>query len=190
MQVNFDNFLIRPLSAEDLLQYFKLIETNRKRLEDFFVGTVSKTMTIEDTAIFVQEILKKADQRTYFPFLIVNTSENSLVGFIDIKNIDWNIPKAEIGCYIDQEYANKGISKKAISLFTQFCFSNFKFNKLFLRTHKSNHAAQKVAESCGFELEGTIRRDYKTTAGELVDLLYYGKLSPEYTLLTSFQLTR
>ena len=28
----------------------------------------------------------------------------------------------------------------------------------------------------GFELEGTIRRDYKTTKGEVVDLNYYGKV--------------
>jgi len=37
--------------------------------------------------------------------------------------------------------------------------------------------AKKLAESCGFQVEGIIRRDYKTTTGELVDLLYYGKLS-------------
>ena len=33
-----------------------------------------------------------------------------------------------------------------------------------------------LLEKCGFEKEGLIRRDYKTTSGELVDLIYYGKL--------------
>ncbi|MFT5779805.1 MAG: ribosomal-protein-serine acetyltransferase [Crocinitomicaceae bacterium] len=37
-------------------------------------------------------------------------------------------------------------------------------------------AAKKLAESCGFEIEGTIRKDYKTTSGELIDLIYYGLL--------------
>ena len=175
--MKFDNYLIRPLATNDLDAYFKLIEENRKRLEDFFVGTVSKTQTLEDTASFIQEMLSKVENKTYFPYLIVNTSDNSLVGFIDIKNVDWNIPKAELGCYIDHNYASQGISKKAISIFADFCFNHFKFKKLFLRTHESNYPAQKVAESCGFELEGRIRRDYKTTKGELVDLLYYGKIS-------------
>jgi RimJ/RimL family protein N-acetyltransferase len=28
----------------------------------------------------------------------------------------------------------------------------------------------------GFELEGTIRNDYRTTKGEIVDLNYYGRV--------------
>lgn len=177
--MQFDNFLIRALTIGDLHPYFDLIEFNRKRLEDFFVGTVSKTQNLEDTAIFLNEMVAKAEGRTYFSFFIVNTTDNSLVGFIDVKNIDWNIPKAELGCYIDDRHANKGISKKAISIFADFCFEHYRFKKLFLRTHESNYPARKVAESCGFELEGRIRRDYKTTNGELVDLLYYGKLPPD-----------
>ncbi|MHB1278878.1 MAG: hypothetical protein ACYC1Q_10815 [Bacteroidia bacterium] len=34
----------------------------------------------------------------------------------------------------------------------------------------------KTFEETGFEVEGRIRRDYKTTSGELVDLIYYGQL--------------
>lgn len=176
--MQFDNFLIRPLSTGDLHAYFELIQANRKRLQDFFVGTVSKTQTLEDTENFITDILARVEKRTYFSFFIVNSTDYSLVGFIDVKNIDWNIPKAELGCYIDDKYANQGISKKAISVFTNFCFDHFNFKKLNLRTHETNYSAQKVAESCGFELEGRIRHDYKTTDGDLVDLLYYGKLSP------------
>ena len=36
--------------------------------------------------------------------------------------------------------------------------------------------AKALAEKCGFELEGTIRKDYRNNAGQLVDLHYYGKL--------------
>ena len=56
--------------------------------------------------------------------------------------------------------------------------SKYKFQKLFLRTHASNISAKKVAENCGFELEGIIRKDYKTTSGKIIDLAYYGKLIP------------
>jgi ribosomal-protein-serine acetyltransferase len=176
--MTFDNFSIRLLIIEDAQEFFNLIDRNRPRLESFFSGTVSKTRSLEDTKTYVTEITIKAEHKTYLPFLVVNDHNNSLIGFIDIKNIDWNIPKGELGYFIDEEYSNKGIFKKALQVFTDFCFSEYGFNKLFLRTHESNYSARKIAERCGFELEGTIRRDYKTTAGELVDLLYYGKLSP------------
>ena len=174
--MKFDHFSIRLLTTDDLHPYFQLVERNRPRLEDFFVGTASKTRTLEDTKAFVEEITKKAEQKIYFPFLIINDNDNSITGFIDVKSIDWNIPKAELGCYIDEAYENKGVTTKAMNVITDYCFRTYGFKKLFLRTHHSNHGARKIAESCGFEIEGTIRRDYKTTAGELVDLIYYGKI--------------
>ena len=175
--MQFDNFSIRLLTTQDLDAYFQLVEKNRQRLEAFFTGTVSKTKTLEDTRNFILDIVQRAKEKTYFPYIIIDNSNNRIIGFLDLKNIDWSIPKSELGCYIDEDYANKGIATKAFSLFCDFCFVEHKFQKLFLRTHHSNISARNVAEKCGFEIEGTIRRDYKTTSGEIIDLVYYGKLN-------------
>ena len=175
--MTFDHFLIRPLTTDDLHPYFALVERNRKRLEDFFTGTVSRTRTLEDTQSFLADITARAEARTYMPYVIVDGESNSLVGFLDLKNIDWSIPKSEMGAWMDAEYAGKGVATKAFQIFCDYCFQTFGFAKLFLRTHDSNLAAQRLAESSGFEREGVLRRDYKTTSGELVDLIYYGRLA-------------
>lgn len=175
--MKFDHYILRLLTIDDLDAYFHLIEQNRKRLEDFFTGTVSKTQTFEDTRAFLKDITQRATEKTYFPYIIVDTSNNKIAGFLDLKNIDWNIPKSEMGLYIDKDYAHQGISTRAFQLFCDFCFEEYQFKKLFLRTHYNNTFARKVAEKCGFEIEGTIRRDYKTTSGEIVDLIYYGKIN-------------
>lgn len=174
--MEFDIYRIRLLEITDLEQYYLLIENNRKRLEDFFTGTVSKTKTFEETKIFLTENIKKAKEKTYFPFIVENKDTKEIICFIDIKNIDWNIPKAELGCYTDKNYAGKGITSLAFSMLVEYCFEKYGFKKLFLRTHKSNVSAQRIAEKSGFEIEGIIRSDYKTTKGEVVDLIYYGKL--------------
>ncbi|MEQ9169125.1 MAG: GNAT family protein, partial [Fulvivirga sp.] len=67
--------------------------------------------------------------------------------------------------------------------FVDYCFEHYGFKKIFLRTHHSNKPAQIIAEKCGFEIEGTIRMDYKTTSGELVDLIYYGRLLKDRNIL-------
>ena len=174
--VTFDHYTVRLIELRDLEKYFSLIDNNRKRLEDFFTGTVSRTRTFEDTEIFLKEIVQKRYAKLYYAFVIEDNENKEFVGFIDIKNIDWNIPKAELGCYTDERYAGKGITSKAFSLFVDYCFHHFGFAKLFLRTHESNAAAQKLAEKSGFQIEGKIRKDYKTTKGEVVDLIYYGKV--------------
>lgn len=174
--ITFDHYTVRLIELRDLEKYFSLIDNNRKRLEDFFTGTVSRTRTFEDTEIFLKEIIQKRYAKLYYAFVIEDNESKELVGFIDIKNIDWNIPKAELGCYTDERYAGKGITAKAFSVFVGYCFEHFGFTKLFLRTHESNLAAQKLAEKTGFLIEGKIRKDYKTTKGEIVDLIYYGKI--------------
>lgn len=175
--IHFDNFTIRPLELNDLESYFSMVEKNRKRLEDFFTGTVSRTKTFAETEQFLKDLFERRESKLYYPFIIENIEDHKFVGFIDIKNIDWNIPKAELGSYTDEEYAGKGITSKAFALFADYCFEHFGFAKLFLRTHESNIAAQKLADRTGFQIEGKIRKDYKTTKGEVVDLIYYGKIN-------------
>ncbi|MFM9984364.1 MAG: GNAT family N-acetyltransferase [Flavobacteriales bacterium] len=175
--IQFEQYSIRPLTIADLENYFGMVEKNRKRLEDYFTGTVSKTTTKADTLAFLHEITAKRDAKQYFPFVLIDDTSDTFIAFFDLKNIDWNIPKSEIGCYTDEDFAGKGITAKALHHFVDFVFREFGFRKLFLRTHQSNKAAQIIAERCGFELEGHIRMEYKTTSGEIVDLLYYGKLS-------------
>ena len=59
-----------------------------------------------------------------------------------------------MGCYIDEDHEGKGITAMAFEVFCGHCFKEYNFAKLFLRTHETNIAAQRVAEKCGFEKEG------------------------------------
>jgi len=175
--MKFQNFSIRLLMEQDIESYYKLVQRNRPRLEAFFTGTTSKTKTYEDTQAFLSDMILRTQKKTYFPYIIKDDNNNTIAGFLDLKNIDWNIPKSELGCYIDEDYEGKGISSEAVKVFCEYCFAEFKFKKIFLRTHQSNLAARHIAEKCGFEVEGILRREYKTTSGEIIDLIYYGKLS-------------
>jgi RimJ/RimL family protein N-acetyltransferase len=174
--MTFDHYTIRLATEQDAGKFFRIVEENRKRLEDFFAGTVSKTKTLTDTEAFMKERMKLMSEKKYFPFLVIDNETERVVGFIDVKNIDWNIPKAELGCFLDANYTTLGLSKKALSMVIAHLFAEYKFEKLFLRTHQQNTAARRLAEGCGFEVEGIIRKDYKTTSGEVIDLVYYGLL--------------
>lgn len=174
--MNFSNYSIRLLAKNDSKAFFHLIEMNRSRL-GFFAGTISKNKSLEETQLYLIEVMERMAAKTYFPYVIIDNTTNAMAGFIDVKNIDWNIPKAELGCFMDEGFLKKGIAHQALNLVIQHLFAELGFQKLFLRTHKENTSARKLAESCGFELEGTIRKDYKTSSGELVDLLYYGNIN-------------
>ena len=171
-----ENYSFRLLTKGDEEAFFYLVDTNRPRLENFFAGTVARNKDLNDTRSFVRDVVEKAANGIYFPFVIIDNASENMIGYIDIKNIDWKIPKGEVGYFIDRGYEGKGIVKKVLSssMIVSLCLDDMKFNKLFLRTHEENIASRKVAEINGFRVEGTIRNDYRTTDGKLVDLIYYG----------------
>src|ERR1043165_8861196 len=155
--MTFDNYSIRLASEADAAGFFRLVDENRKRLENGFAGTLSKTKTLSDTETFMKEKVRQMSEKKYYPFLLIDSNSKNIIGVIDVKNIDWNIPKAELGCFLDQHYTSKGISKKALKLVIGHLFSEYKFEKLFLRTAPDNTPARRQVESCGFEVEGIIR---------------------------------
>ncbi|WP_299680840.1 GNAT family N-acetyltransferase [uncultured Tenacibaculum sp.] len=168
-----DNFTIRLLTIEDAEIFFELIQNNKSRLEDFFAGTIKYTQTKESTLNYCRTIEDKIKLRTYYPYLIFKNEK--LIGFIDFKNIDWSIPKTELGAFIDVNFEGKGIITKSFITLLESVVKKHGFKKLFCRISQRNVRSIALAERCGFRLEGTISNDYRTTNGELIDLNYYGK---------------
>ncbi|WP_339753207.1 GNAT family protein [uncultured Winogradskyella sp.] len=172
----FDNYRISLLGVNDGSTLFELIDSNRQRLEDFFAGTVSKTRTLEDTLRYCDEIQKHIKELSYLPFMIIDIKTDKFIGLVDVKNIDMNVPKAELGSFIDKQYEGKGIVSKASNLVVNHIVEEYKFIKLLCRANSRNKGSIAVILKNGFELEGTIRKDYRTTKGEIVDLNYYGRI--------------
>jgi len=174
--MQFENYKISLLEADESELFFNLIDNNRERLEDFFAGTVSKTKTREDALSYCIELAQKIEEKSYFPYMIMNTKTNEIIGLIDVKNIDWKVPKAELGAFIDEKHESKGVITKAATLVIDHLIETYQFKKLLCRANARNLGSISVILKNGFKLEGTIRNDYKTTKGEIVDLNYYGRV--------------
>jgi ribosomal-protein-serine acetyltransferase len=68
LRMNTDNYEIRLLHVDDLYAYFKMVDKNRSRLEQFFTGTVSRTQTLEATAEFLGRDYRAHSGQNLFPF--------------------------------------------------------------------------------------------------------------------------
>ena len=53
------------------------------------LATVSKTKTYKDARNFVINMIKRTNDKVY---LIIDNSNQKIVGFLDLKNINWDIP--------------------------------------------------------------------------------------------------
>ena len=156
--------------------FFNLIKNNEDRLEDFFPGTLSENKTLADTQDYCESVVQRIANKSYFPYTIQDDRTGRLIGLVDLKNINWKVPKGELGYFVDRDYAGKGLISKAVGLLVDYLVAEYGFKKLLCRANDQNIGSIKVALKNGFELEGTIRNDHATTSGEVVDLNYYGRI--------------
>lgn len=154
--------------------FFELIENNRRRLFQSFPIILSTVTNELNAELFIRSRLNEWTEQQSFTFAIWNQEQTNLIGHLSIKNIDWTIPRAELAYFLSQEYEGKGLMTEVLSKIISLCFVELGMNKLFVRVITSNDKSYKVAEKCGFIREGIIRKDYRASDGELVDLYYYG----------------
>lgn len=171
-----EGFEIKLLTIRESSLFFELIDKNKNRLEDFFAGTVKYTQTLQETIEYCKKVDERVKEKTYFPYLIIDKTQDKAIGFIDFKNIDWDVPKVELGTFIDVGFEGRGIITESFSYILENIVKEHQFKKLFCRISESNKRSINLALRCGFEKEGTLKCDYRTTKGELVDLNYYGRI--------------
>jgi RimJ/RimL family protein N-acetyltransferase len=153
---------------------YKLVASNKSRLIDHFPKTVAQLTDENRGELFVRNKIAEWHSQKGYSFGMWDVHGRHYIGQISAKNIDWEIPRAELSYYISQEYEGRGIVKEALLLIIRFCFDNLHTQKLCIRTTPANYRSGKLAESCGFRKEGMIRNDFMKPDKTLSDVVYYG----------------
>jgi RimJ/RimL family protein N-acetyltransferase len=172
--------LLRSYQEGDGAIVYRLVASNKSRLIDHFPKTVAQLTDEKRGELFVRnKIAEWHAQKGYF-FGMWDVHGQHYIGQISAKNIDWEIPRAELSYYISQEYEGKGIVKEALLLIIRFCFDNLHTQKLCIRTTPANYRSGKLAENCGFRKEGIIRNDFMKYDKTLSDVVYYGITAEDF----------
>jgi len=175
-----DIFSIHTIETIQADDFFNLIEKNRVHLQLGFPYTILKCETLESTKEYLKESATTiSDKKGYF-FYLKNIKTQELIGLVNIKNINPEIPMCELGYFVDKDHQGKRIISEAVSNIVRFCFEQLAMNKIFACTDKINIGSQKVALNNGFIQEGILRNEFKNPKGELNDIVYFGLLRSDY----------
>jgi len=102
-----------------------------------------------------------------------------LIGQITLGGIVFGAYRgAHIGYWIDQRYANKGYTTRAVMALTNFAFAELKLHRIEINVRPENSASRKVAEKAGYYFEGT-RARYLHIAGDWRDHLTFVRENPD-----------
>ncbi|MFG6415815.1 GNAT family N-acetyltransferase [Roseateles sp. DC23W] len=103
-------------------------------------------------------------------------SAGRLLGGTGLHRIDWSVRKFEIGYWIRPDAAGQGHVSEAVRLLTSLAFDRLGARRVEIRCDAKNLKSRGVAERCGFELEGVLRRDALGVDGTPRDTALYARI--------------
>jgi RimJ/RimL family protein N-acetyltransferase len=168
--------LLRPYKLSDASRLFSLIDSNKEMLQDYFPMSVENTTSVMATRKY---ILDRNSERKHGQSLfagIFTADGKQLIGQICAKDMNWRVPKCEMGYFIDKNFLRKGIGSAALRLFSDHCFEKLSIAKITLRIEPQNIASKKLAKNCGFEMIGLAKNDFRSSTGRLMECELWEKI--------------
>ena len=93
-----------------------------------------------------------------------------------LHRIDWKVPKFEIGYFVRTSLAGQGYVTEMVRALERLAFDTLGAARVEVRCDDMNERSWRVAERCGFALEGLLRRDSRAADGSLRDTRVYARL--------------
>lgn len=129
-------------------------------------------------ADFAQSWLERYEQGredgTREGFAIVDAEDGSFLGIAVAVRIDKEANEAELGYILAPEARGRGAATEGLRLLTEWGFERG-WERLELRGDADNEASRRVAERCGYTLEGILRSVY-FKEGRRSDMFIYSRL--------------
>lgn len=106
--------------------------------------------------------------------------EEEFVGASGLHRMDWSVPRFEIGYWLRTSLQGCGYMTEAVRTITGFAFDLLLARRVEIRADAQNVRSCRVAERCGFALEGTLRSESVDADGLPRDLRIYARVADPY----------
>ena len=157
---------IRPQELFDAERFFEIFTCTN--LE--FIEVPIKTLEEEEYFLRLNEAKRKANFEHNYSILFYG----KLVGACGIR-IDQHRPwVGEIGYLIDKDYQGKGIATEAVRQLEKLGFEKLDLQRITILMDTRNFASERVAQKCGYEKEGIMKKVHRV-GEDYYDCFLYAK---------------
>jgi len=148
---------LRPLKKGDYLTTIKWRDENELRLlAQFHLLPVTNELEKE----WMDALVKSKNNKEIY-FAIEEIKSSNLLGYFQIKNINWSSRTAWLGIIIgDQNSRGKGYGSETMQLGLDYAFSFLNLRKISLEVISANKTALALYKKFGFREEGVMKEQF------------------------------
>ncbi|MDY0395355.1 GNAT family N-acetyltransferase [Virgibacillus halophilus] len=118
-----------------------------------------KEQTPDETEISVRDAHIAFQQRTDLRLHIFEKATGDFIGCTGLHRINWNVPKFEIGYWVDSRKSGNYFMTEAVKGVTEFAFRELHANRVEIRCDSENDRSRAIPERLQFTLEGILHHD-------------------------------
>jgi ribosomal-protein-serine acetyltransferase len=166
---------VRLLRADDADVLYDVTIRNRESLAPW-MSWMDRVIDVSDTYAFLRSAEKEAYEHSAFKAGVWR--QGSLIGCIDLHQIDWLNGNARIGYWLDKDYTGHGIMTRAVRLLVEYAFEALDLHRIEIHVATENHRSRRIPERLGFTMEGVLRQ-VQRLRGEYYDHALYALLRDE-----------
>lgn len=132
--------------------------------------------SLHETEINLLESRVKFLKKEGFRYLIFTKDTHEFIGTTGFHGVEWDVPKMEMGYWINTSSAGNGYMLEAVKALTELAFSTLLCQRLEIQCDAENAKSRAIPEKLGFVLEGILRNDERSVDGKrLTDTCMYAK---------------
>ena len=176
--IDTERLVMRPPQAGDGPALLAAIDESLPELRRFLASLpwVAAEQTLESAEIYCRNGQANFLARKDLPFLLFEKSTGQLVGATGLHRIVWATPKVEVGYWCRTTRSGRGFVSEAVTALSDFAFGHLHAVRVELITDEENTGSRRLAERCGFVLEGVLRRERRAPDGSLRNTCIYARL--------------
>lgn len=148
-----EHITLEQLEPRDAESLFSVVAANSDYLAKFLPWP-SKTKMVQDSADFINRVLKKRESGDEYGYGI--KYDDQIIGHASIMHIsdeDGKLP--EIGYWISEEFSGKGITTAVARGLTGLGLNVLNFSEMIIRAETTNIGSNRVAQKCGYIQSGS-----------------------------------
>ena len=178
--IDTERLLMRPPQAGDGPQFFEALSESLVEMRRFLAALpwIAAEPNLEASELYCRNGQANFVSRKDLPFFLFERATGQLIGATGLHRTVWATPKTEVGYWVRSSRSGRGFVTEGVEATVRYAFERVGAVRVELITDEANLASRKVADRCGFELEGTLRRDHRAADGSLRTTCLYARFPP------------
>ena len=153
----------------------------RESLEDLrrFGGSLPWSLeepSVDVSSRYCRDARVRFLAREEMAYLVFTKEEATHVGNCGLHDIDWRVPKCEIGWWGRSSMLGRGLMTEAIAALLSLAFERLGMRRVEALPEAGNERSCRLCERVGLQLEGTLRNCRIAPDGSLRDVRVYASI--------------